>query len=410
VNPVPPRSDPAPVAAGLRQAGAAELARSLQASRQDTLATWAVYAQALPDLAVPQDDTFNPPCWELGHIDWFAQHWLARNPERRRGAMADPHAPRTPARRPDSDALFDSGAVPHASRWTLPLPEPTALEETLAEGLQQTLALLADSAPDDTGLYFHRLVLAHEDMHHEAALYMAQALGLPVADGRWQPRALTGPRQALALDGGEAALGWHGPGFAFDNELGVHRVPLRPFCIDSHAVTWGEYLPFVDAGGYSQPHWWSEAGLAWLGGGHQGPRYLRRGPGRGPWQQQRWGRWQPLDPAEPACHLSAFEAEAWCAFAGRRLPTEAEWEHAALQAGDAFAWGDVWEWTASDFQPYPGFQPHPYRDYSAPWFGSRRVLRGASVCTQPRLHDARYRNFFMPGRNDIFAGFRSCAR
>ena len=70
----------------------------------------------------------------------------------------------------------------------------------------------------------------------------------------------------------------------------------------------------------------------------------------------------------------------------------------------------MWEWTASDFQPYPGFQPHPYRDYSAPWFGSRRVLRGASVCTQPRLHDARYRNFFMPGRNDIFAGFRSCAR
>ena len=414
VNPLPAKIHPAAVAAGLRQAGADELARSLHASRQDTLATFAVYQQALPGLAVPHADEFNPPCWELGHLDWFAQHWLTRNPERRRGVQADPHAPRAPARQRNSDALFDSSAVPHATRWQLPLPGPAVLHPVLAEGLQQTLALLADSAPDDTGLYFHRLVLAHEDMHHEAALYMAQALGLPVTDARWQPRPLAGAREALAFDGAEVTLGWRGPGFAFDNELGVHRVRLQPYGIDSRVVTWGEYLPFVNASGYTQPQWWSEAGLAWLALGHRGPRYLsgsgRNNPDRAAWQQQRWGRWQALDPAEPACHLSAFEAEAWCAWAGRRLPTEAEWEHAATQAGPGFRWGAVWEWTASDFAPYPGFDPHPYREYSAPWFGSRRVLRGASFCTQPRLHDVHYRNYFLPGRNDIFAGFRSCAR
>jgi gamma-glutamyl hercynylcysteine S-oxide synthase len=112
--------------------------------------------------------------------------------------------------------------------------------------------------------------------------------------------------------------------------------------------------------------------------------------------------------AHAATHLSAHEAEAWCRWAGRRLPTEAEWECAALVAPD-FSWGQVWEWTASAFLPYPGFRAHPYADYSAPWFGSRRVLRGASTATSPSLAHPRYRNFFEPQRSDVFTGFRSCA-
>ena len=138
------------------------------------------------------------------------------------------------------------------------------------------------------------------------------------------------------------------------------------------------------------------------------PRYLRR-RGRH-WERWRDGRWQRLDLREAACHLSHHEALAWCAWAGRRLPTEHEWERAACTQPEAFAWGEVWEWTASPFRPYPGFAPHPYREYSAPWFDGRPVLRGASCLTQPRLRDARYRNYFTAGRHDVPAGFRTCAR
>jgi iron(II)-dependent oxidoreductase len=116
-----------------------------------------------------------------------------------------------------------------------------------------------------------------------------------------------------------------------------------------------------------------------------------------------------MNPALPACHLTSHEAEAWCRWARRRLPTEAEWERAAVERPGDFAWGTVWEWTSSTFLSYPGFSPHPYRDYSAPWFGSRCVLRGASHMTQPRMQHPRYRNFFMPQRNDVPAGFRTCS-
>ena len=394
-----------------RSAGPQALAAALRASRDDTLATFARYEQSLPALQVPCDETLNPPCWELGHIGWFAQHWLARNPDRLLGPRADPHAPRRPALPPDSDALFDSSHVAHTSRWQLPLPSAVALRESLHAGLQHSLQLLEDIASsercDDDALYFHRLVLAHEDMHHEAALYMAQALALPAdPHSRWQAQPLTRQRSTLHLEAGSFEQGWRGDGFAFDNEQGAFTRMLPACSIDSRVLNWADYLPFVVAGGYTQTRWWTDAGRAWLhSAGATAPRYLRAAP----WQVRCGGTWQALDPRLPACHLTVFEAEAWCAWAGRRLPTETEWERAALQAGPAFNWGAVWEWTASTFAPYPGFVAHPYRDYSEPWFGSRRVLRGASFATQPRLRHLRYRNYFLPDRNDIFAGFRSCA-
>jgi EgtB-related family protein len=149
------------------------------------------------------------------------------------------------------------------------------------------------------------------------------------------------------------------------------------------------------------------ASVAVHAGTAPGPLYLRQTAGT--WQQWRHGRWQLLDQSLPACHLSAHEARAWCRWAGRRLPSEAEWVRAAQLAPDAFRWGDVWEWTDSRFAPFPGFVAHPYRDYSAPWFDGRPVLRGASFMTQPRLRDVHYRNFFLPHRRDVPAGFRSCA-
>lgn len=412
--------------APFRRAGRVALSAMLQASRRDTLATFAAYEAALAGQngVVPCHPELNPPLWELGHVGWFQAHWLGRNPEWRLGARADPLAPRRAASRADADALYDSGEVPHASRWRLPLPDADTTRAELAWVLDESLALLAlpdlqhtqleasDTAARDTALYFHRLCLAHEDMHHEAVVYMAQALGIALADSRFQHRALPAPGPALPLSAAAFELGSAASdGFAFDNECGLQQHPLRSFSIDSQVLRWRDYLPFVEAGGYDDPRWWPGRAAAWRATpGHAAPRYLQRDGGLQPqWQQWRHGRWQALLLDEPACHLTAYEADAWCAWAGRRLPTEAEWQSAATALRGQFVWGDVWEWTASTFGPYDGFAPHPYRDYSAPWFGSRRVLRGASLATQRRMHDVRYRNFYTPERNDIFAGFRTCA-
>jgi len=399
------------VAAGqaIRCAGPAVLSDALQASRRDTLDRFLGWERALADgaLAVPRRADLNPPLWELGHIGWFQEFWVARNPQRERGAAAEPDAPRGPSLRANADALFDSSNVAHDSRWSLPLPGPDAARSELAAQLETTQELLRGAGSDDDALYFFRLALLHEDMHHEAALYMAQSLGLPLDEGRWRPAPMSGARHLLELDAGRERLGSSGDGFAFDNELQSHEVELSAFAIDSQAVGWEEFLPFVEDGGYTQPRWWSEPGQRWLLAERPiAPRYLRREGAA--WQQCCFDRWLPLDGRLPACHLNRFEAEAWCAWAGRRLPTEGEWEHAALTRPADFAWGAVWEWTRSAFGPYPGFAAHPYRDYSAPWFGTRAVLRGASFATQGRMHHVRYRNFFTPERRDIFAGFRSC--
>ena len=386
------------------------LAIALQASRRDTLATFSALEQSLPGLLVPQSAELNPPLWELGHIGWFQSHWLARNPLRDAGAAADPEVPRLAASRPDADQLYDSSHVPHDTRWGLPLPDANTTRAELAMQLEATLALLREAGDSDAALYFYRLTLLHEDMHHEAALYMAQALGVAISDARWQAVPLPEPPAPLVLEPGRWSLGnGSDAGFAFDNELGAHAVDVGTTHIDAQAVRWAEFLPFVEAGAYGEERWWSPAGLRWCSSHRPiAPRYLRRDGPR--WQHWRHGHWQALDQREAACHLSHHEAEAWCRWAGRRLPSEAEWERCALALPVAFRWGDVWEWTASPFAPYPGFTPHPYRDYSAPWFDGRPVLRGASFMTQPRLRHPRYRNYFPADRNDVPAGFRSCAK
>jgi gamma-glutamyl hercynylcysteine S-oxide synthase len=393
----------------IRRAGPELLAQALRESRADTLAAFADYRRALDDLRVPQHAWLNPPLWEIGHIGWFQEYWIARHPQRSLGVRSDPEAPRAAPLRSGADALYDSSRVAHARRWSLPLPDADASLADLQRQLDATLELLARTPHDDDALYFFRLALLHEDMHHEAALYMAQSLGIDVpAPHAPAPRPGAGAAGELRLPAGRFRLGSDAGGFAFDNELAAHGCDMPECRIDRRALRWGQYLPFVEAGGYGQPQWWTDAGRSWLSAcGQTHPRHLRRA-GSG-WQQRVGRRWQPLDPDRAACHLSAHEAAAWCAWAGRRLPSEAEWERAATEAAADFHWGEVWEWTASPFAAYPGFVAHPYRDYSAPWFGSRPVLRGASFATSPRLRHARYRNYFTAERTDIFAGFRSCA-
>jgi ergothioneine biosynthesis protein EgtB len=394
-----------------RQADKATLEQLLLDARARTLRLFAAYETALgPTLRMPCSPELNLPLWELGHIGWFADWWIARNPERERGAQANPDLPRIQphqaARGAPADSLYNSSTVAHDLRWQLALPDAATTRAHLEASLADTLALLQTATEDDDGLYFFRLALFHEDMHAEAAVYMAQTLGFDPGEALDPP--LAPPSQdRLRLASDSWTLGNAADGFRFDNELGAHAVHVTAFDIDAQAVRWAQFLTFIDQGGYQERGFWSDAGWQWLSrAGASAPRYLRRA-GTG-WEQQRHGRWQALNPQAAACHITAFEAEAWCRWAGRRLPTEAEWELAAHRA-DGFARGEVWEWTSSPFAPYPGFVAHPYVDYSRPWFDGRPVLKGASPATVPRMRHPKYRNYFPHERNDIVSGFRSVA-
>jgi len=206
------------------------------------------------------------------------------------------------------------------------------------------------------------------------------------------------------------------PGFVFDNEAGQHDVNVPEFEIDAQPVSWAQYVEFVADGGYDRSELWCAEGWHWLQAisekeGRRGPRYVEQiGVASGAVMQTRFGQSQRMSGQQPAMHMSWWEADAWCRWAGRRLPFEVEWEMAAHSADRrGFRWGDVWEWTGNNFAPYPGFQAGPYADYSAPWFGTHRALRGGSFATRARMKSPKYRNFYLPGRDDIFCGFRSCA-
>jgi len=360
---------------------AAVLARELMASRARTSrVTAGLGGERLlgPKLAI-----VNPPLWEIGHVAWFQERWCLRwGPD---GALAA-------SLLEGADALYDSSAVAHDTRWDLPLPD-LAATRAYAEGvLEAVLERLGRESGNAALRYFVRLATLHEDMHAEAFHYTRQTLGYedPFPHESWFPAAPAPAPGDAECAGGVFELGARSDsGFVFDNEKWAHEVRLAPFRIARAPVTNAQYLEYVEAGGKA-PRDWRREGGAWL--------------------QRRFDSWRPLAPHEPVVNVSWDEARGWCRWAGRRLPSEAEWAFAA--ASGALApreqTGRVWEWTASAFGPYPGFSPDPYRDYSQPWFGSHKVLRGGSFAASARLAREGFRNFYTPERGDIFAGFRSC--
>jgi len=428
--------------------GAGQLAGWLLDARQRTLELIADLADAQllgPPLAIT-----NPLLWEIGHVAWFHEQWVLR------------HTGGRPPLRADADALYNSSAVPHDSRWDLHLPARAETLRYLEQVQQQILDRLDREPLDDTLRYFVQLGIFHEDMHTEAFTYTRQTLGYPrptfAAAVTPAPAAVTcapaacGPWPGdVTIAGGEFPLGaTPAEPFVFDNEKWAHPVAVPPFAIARAPVTQAEFVAFVDDGGYLRADLWSAAGWEWrtrTGAGQ--PVYWQRAAAG--WHRRDFDQWRPLEPDRPVLHVNWYEADAYCRWAGRRLPTEAEWEAAACGLGrpkERFPWGaaeptpaqanldgialgcvdaadcpagdsstgcrqligNVWEWTASPFLPYPGFTVDPYRDYSQPWFGNHMVLRGGCWATRGRLLRSTWRNFYTPDRRDVWAGFRTCAR
>jgi iron(II)-dependent oxidoreductase len=418
-----------------------------------TLAAWATEAtEAMIEQVVtlPADALLgpalaivNPPLWELGHVGWFLERFCLRE--------ALGAAPL----RADEDALWDSIVLPHDGRWDLALP---SLAETVAYVRTVTERVCARVIGGDLAgplAATVRLAVHHADMHVEALVYTRQTLGYAPPPGCPPCATPLGERDLgdARVPGGVVRLGAaEGAAFAFDNELPPCAVQVEPFRIARAAVSEGELALFVADGGYETERLWSDAGRVWRAEtGARLPAYWTRDPD-GALLVRRFDERRPPAPDLPALFVSCFEAEAFCAWAGRRLPSEAEWELAATLDATGrkrtYPWGEtpptpararlgragggpapvhahpegdsacgcrqmlgnVWEWTATPFEPFPGFRPGVYREYSEPWFGTRRVLKGCAWTTPPRMAWASWRNFYEPHRRDVLAGFRTCAR
>ena len=372
-----------------------QLCEALRAARERTL-SWALDLSD-EQWVVPRDPNIQPTAWDLAHIGWFAEFWVLRGPHRL--GPDGVTAARRPGRCFADDAWLDSAVVAHAERWRRPPPREELLAQ-LAAQLDAVTAVLQGAADADT-LYFAHLALLHECMHSEALAWTRATCGYPAPQGVVMPDVPVA--QQLVIPGGDHAIGVDGSDeFAFDNEQPRHAVALEPFSIDSDPVRNDRYLEFVEDGGYQREDLWPDGRPD-----RDLPARWRRASD-GSIEHRHFDRWTPLPKAQPVVHVNAREAEAFCRWAGRRLPRAAEWEAAAARG---IRWGrTVWEWTADPFAPYTqGFRPGPYATYSAPWFHHQRELRGGSYCTDALVHDARYRNFFLPLRTDVFAGFRTAA-
>jgi gamma-glutamyl hercynylcysteine S-oxide synthase len=401
------------------------------------------------ELRAQHDPLMSPILWDLGHIAYFEELWLTRNLQ---GHIEFVEMP----------GLFNPFEHPRSERGSLRLPGLAECRVIMDEIRGRVLGRLAITDLDSANPllrdgYVYHMVLQHEYQHNETIL---QTLQLKQG-GPYSPvmrfetsdaPAKAAPGRMIRFPGGSVAIGTDDRSAAYDNERSRHMVQLAPFWIDEHPVTNGEFQTFIAEGGYSRRELWSEAGWEWVHqAGAAAPKFWTRI--NGDWVTRSMDRSGPVVPLHPVCHVCYFEAEAYARFADKRLPTELEWEAAAswdpaTGSKSSYPWGeqpaskelanidqlsfgtlpigthtrnvspigcsgligDVWEWTSSDFGPYPGFDSFPYKEYSEAFFGSEyKVLRGGSWATRPGAIRNTFRNWDYPVRRQIFSGFR-CAR
>ncbi len=392
----------------------------------------------------------SPLVWDLAHIGNYEELWLLREAA---GARAID---------PTLDDMYDAFRHPRPNRPALPLLGPAEARRYIAEVRGRVVDALQDvdldgggNRPLLTGGFVYGMVVQHEHQHDETMLATLQLMDGP----GYRPLAPSPPAapadalpEEVEVPAGPFTMGTDDDGWGYDNERPAHVVDLAAFRIDTAPVTNRKYTRFVEDGGYDDAHWWGQAGWAWrIREDLRHPQFWRA-EGGGSWSRNRFGWHEDLPLDEPVQHVCWHEADAFARWAGRRLPTEAEWEKAAswtpVGAKHRWPWGDedpgpstanlggghyrpapagaypggasavgcrqmigdVWEWTSSDFEPYPGFATFPYREYSEVFFGSGyKVLRGGSWATSPLAVRNTFRNWDFPIRRQIFAGFR-CAR
>jgi gamma-glutamyl hercynylcysteine S-oxide synthase len=422
----------------------AHIARGLEESRRRSLDLLDPLSEA--DQIAQHSPIMSPLIWDLAHIGNYEELWLVRN------VAGDP---------PTSaqyDDMYDAFEHPRASRPALPLLGPAEARRYIAGVRGRALDLLdaVDLDPAQPLLdhgFVYGMVIQHEQQHDETMLATLQLMD-GNGHGLLAPRPPTGRGvevSEILVAGGPFTMGTDEP-WAYDNERPAHTVDVAPFWIDTIPVTNAAVVEFVEDGGYAEPALWDRAGWKWRQEESvEHPQFWQR-EGQRSWSRRRFGAVEALPLDEPVQHVSWYEADAFARWAGKRLPTEAEWEKAAswtpdgrkrrwpwgdqppgtdhanlgqrhLQPAPAGAYprgvspwgchemaGDVWEWTSSYFQPYPGFASFPYREYSEVFWGDEyRVLRGGSWATHPSVMRTTFRNWDYPIRRQIFAGFR-CAR
>jgi formylglycine-generating enzyme required for sulfatase activity len=377
-------------ATAMRHAGRDVLSLALIETRNRTLA-WLGILEGGADVGAA------PAWWLAGRAGWWQERWIARNVERSRGEAAD--ATRVPlgAIDPDADAW-----------WAEPPPAPAAstpsadtVRAYLGATLEITLDLLEGAGEDDAALHFFRAALFEEDAFVRRFVALAQARGVAAARALLPQRSVRAARPAVWWPSQRWRLGSERGGYVPAEERWAHDESVPEFEIDAQAVTWSQFAEFVEDGGYDERAHWSEPGWRWLqADGRRTPRDVEQM--RGGALLQRFGRVVRVPGGEPVAGLSVHEADAWCRWAGRRLPTEIEWELAAsLGASRGITWGDVPECTAGRARAWPGGPP--VADSHA------RVQRGAAWFEPQRLAHPKARRFVAPERDDGFAGLRSCA-